>query len=212
MLLARCGPQYGRYDSQPAAGDTGPPKLQAEVYLFDARMHRKGKPTSFRLEVYQTDSIIALAGRAYLGKGALKGRLTADSVQLYFPGSNEYLYGPTENVLSFDECVRIPSDLNLLQIITARPDSLGGLGWASIHADYEDADRPRFVLTTPGCLWQMELIYDRQETGWRMRQFLFDDGRGTSVKASRRTYRDRVGVPSTKFQLRVPDDADHVTL
>jgi len=181
-------------------------KIVVEAYLFDAKLKRQGKPTSFRLELFQTDSVIALGGRAYLGKGALKGRLTADSLEVYFPSSNEYLYESLSNLFVAAECSRAPSGLSLLHLFTSLPDSLEGMEDVSIAAEYTDSKRPEFLISFLDCPWRIELSYDRQEAGWRIRNFTFDNGKDITLKAKRRTYKKKVRVPSNKFRLATPGD------
>jgi hypothetical protein len=206
-----CGPTY----TVPPAGETSTvrrgEKVRAEAYLFDAKLRRHGKPTSFRLEVFRTDSVIALGGRAYLGKGALKGRLTADSMEIYFPSSNEYLYEPLSNLFATTPCADAAFFTNLPGLFTTLPDSMGSLNHVLLKADYSNPRRPTFTLTWPDCPWRLELTYDRRDTGWRLRRFAFNNGQDISLKARRREYKRRARVPARKFQLTVPADSRRIS-
>ena len=181
-----------------------------EAYLFDAKLRRQGKPTSFRLEIFQTDSVIALGGRAYLGKGALKGRLTTDSLEVYFPSSNEYLYESLSNLFATAECTNAAPKLRLLHLFTSLPDSLAEMEGMSVVSDYTDRKRPEFVISLHDCPWRIELTYNRHEVGWRIHDFKFDNGNDITLKAKRRTYKKKAQVPCSKFQLVLPDSATHI--
>jgi hypothetical protein len=182
-------------------------KVEVEAYLFDAKLKRHGKPTSFRLEIFQTDSVVALGGRAYLGKGALKGRLTADSLEVYFPSSNEYLYESLKTLLATTECPSGDFVLNLLSLFNAPPDSVEELKHVHVSADYGQQDHPEFDIHVKDCPWRIEMAYDRQEDGWRIQEFFFDNGQEVTLKASRREYKKQARVPLSKFRLVTPDDA-----
>jgi hypothetical protein len=51
------------------------------------------------------------------------------------------------------------------------------------------------------------MAYDRQEDGWRIQEFFFDNGQEVTLKASRREYKKQARVPLSKFRLVTPDDA-----
>ena len=205
-LLFGCGPGY----KVPAAGGERKireeEKVEVEAYLFDAKLKRQGKPTSFRLEIFQTDSVVALGGRAYLGKGALKGRLTADSLEVYFPSSNEYLYESVSELFQTTECSDTDFQLTLIPLFKTLPDSVEKLKHVSISADYGNRNRPAFDLFLSDCPWRIEMVYDWKDDDWRIRQFIFDNGKGVSLKARRREYKKKARVPFSKFRLAIPDD------
>jgi len=211
LLMGSCGP--GRI-IRPASEERVAivqEKIEVEAYLFDAKLRRQGKPTSFRLEIFQTDSVIALGGRAYLGRGALKGLLTTDSLEVYFPSSNEYLYESLRDLFATAECTNTAPKFSLLHLFTSLPDSLAEMEEMSIASDYTDRKRPEFVISLPDCPWVIELSYDRRETGWRIRDFEFDNGNDITLKAKRRTYKRKAQVPYSKFQLVLPDGATRIT-
>jgi len=182
-------------------------RIRAEAFLFDAQLRRDGKPTSVRLELYYTDSLTGVSGRGYLGKGALKGWLTDDSLKVYFPSSNEYVYDALPSVLAGDSCPGEIPRLPLGGLLVTTPDSIGSLGDIELQSDYSDRDRPSFVLALPDCPWRIDVTYDRHDDGWRVREFYFDDGRATTLKATRRTFKSDARVPLTRFRAPVPPDA-----
>jgi hypothetical protein len=211
LLIGSCGPGYR---SQPAGEEKieiTHRKIAVEAYLFDAKLRRQGKPKSFRLEIFRTDSVIALGGRAYLGKGALKGLLTTDSLEVYFPSSNEYLYESLSDLFATAECTNTVPEFSLLHLFTSLPDSLAEMEELNIASDYTDRKRSEFVISLPDCPWMIELTYDRHETGWRIRDFKFDNGNDITVKAKRRTYKKKAQVPYNKFQLVPPASPTRIT-
>lgn len=176
-------------------------KITVEAYLFDARLRRNNKPTSVRLEFYQTDSVIAIAGRGYLGKGALRGRLTADSMEVYFPTTDEYLLESVANVLGAADCSAPIPSFSLLQLFSDLPDSLLEGSGIMVESDYSEERHPRFVVSSPECPWKINVEYSLQDEGWRIKEFAFDDGDGTTLTGKRRTYKREAKVKATKFRV-----------
>jgi hypothetical protein len=181
-------------------------KVRCDAYLFDSRLYREGKPTTVRLEVFVTDSVVGIGGRAYLGKGAVKGRLTEDTVKLYFPSSDEYVYEAVDDVITSSECPFSLNQLNIIELFHARPDSLDW-GELSIDPDYQDEDRPSFVIYRDGCEWQIELTYDFQKDRWRIRDFNFSDGGTFTLKGDRRQVKAGATVEANKFKVTIPHNA-----
>jgi len=177
--------------------------VRVEAYLFDAKLRRNNKPTSLRLEFYHTDSVIAMAGRGYLGKGALRGRLTADSMEVYFPTTDEYLVEPVTKVLGAADCSAPLPSISLLQLFNSLPDSMLEGSNFVVESDYSDARHPRFLIRSPDCLWEMNVEYALQQEGWRIREFAFDDGDGITLTGTRRTYKREAKVKATKFLVPV---------
>ncbi len=96
-------------------------KVEVEAYLFDAKLRRDNKPTSVRLEFFHTDSVIAFAGRGYLGKGALKGRLTEDSLEVYFPTTDEFVKEAAADLMSSFDCAGDIGSFNLMALFNSLP-------------------------------------------------------------------------------------------
>ena len=211
MLMGSCGPGRRIRPASEERVAIVQEKIEVEAYLFDAKLRRRGKPTSFRLEIFQTDSVIALGGRAYLGKGALKGLLTTDSLEVYFPSSNEYLHESLSDLFTTAECTNAAPKLNLLHLFTCLPDSLAEMEEVSVASDYTNHKRPEYVISLPDCPWVIELTYDQREAGWRIRDFKFDNGNDITLKAKRRAYKKKAQVPYSKFQLVLPDGVGRIT-
>ena len=182
-------------------------KVVAEAYLFDAKLRREGKVNSFRLEIFQTDSIMGLAGRGYLGKGALKGWVKPDSLKVYFPTAHEYLYKSVGELFGSFECTSDLPEIDLLGLFSALPDSAELDSRVVIDADYSNDERPVFLLSVSGCPWRIEITYDRRDPGWRIREFSFDDGNTNELSARRREYRDEARVKPIVFEAAIPMDA-----
>ncbi len=182
-------------------------KVRGEAYLFDVRLKRDGKPTSFRLEIYQTDTITAFSGRGYLGKGAIKGVVNNDSVLIYFPVSNEYLHASTATILDIKDCVNGFDNLNVFDLLTKLPTEIDIGSNLKISTTYSDADKPGFDLYNPECSWELFIKYDKRKTGWRAKSFFIHDGFDNMIKATRRTYKKNAKIPYKRFIINIPDDA-----
>jgi len=174
-------------------------KIRAEAWLFDARLWQKGKPTSFRLEIYRTDTVTALSGRGYLGKGAMKGTIKDDSLYIYFPRSNEYLYESASSLLDAVNCSGGRPYVDMVALLTQLPDSLDDLVNVQVTASYINPEKPNFILYSRGCPWELSLIYDRRKVGWRVKEFEFISGDGTRIKSRRRTFKPKAMVPLKRF-------------
>jgi hypothetical protein len=185
-------------------------KMVAEAYSFNARIRREGKPTSIRLEIYQTDSLLGLSGRGYLGKGALKGRLTSDSLEVFFPASKEYVYEALGDLLTSSECPLPLSDLDIISLFYSLADSVSMAGDLRVAANYRKADRPEYIVYAEGCPWQLELTYDKRKTGWRLREFDFTDGDGISIWGKRERYKSRAEIKPRRFEVVLPPDVVRV--
>lgn len=181
------------------------------AFLFDAELRRAGKPTSFRLEIFQTDTAMALSGRGYLGKGALRGRVTADSLVCYFPSTNEYIDEPVLNLMHALECEIAPKGINLVTLLDRLPDSTSLDPTIKLVSNHQDGKRPSFIVYVENCPWQMELTY-RQESiaSYRLDEFTFFDGKETRLKATCREYKQAATVKPDRFEVRIPSDAQRI--
>lgn len=214
VLLALCIGCGGSWQSIPPGqdGPAGRESVLADAYLFDCKVYRRGKPTTVRLEVFSTDSITALGGRAYLGKGALKGILTPNRLTLYFPTRNEYVDQPVEEAVTSSDCPIRPGDFGLSDLLSRRPDSLGfGAGIQVVRRNPTETSRPEFAVFDEACSWRLELTYDRQGAGWRLARLEFSDGADLRVLAKRRRFKARANVQAGKFQVEIPAGAVRVS-
>ncbi len=211
-FIAGCGPKFGAEPSADEYRASGPrKKVQVEAYLFDAKIRRDGKPTSFRLHLYQTDTVVAMGGRGYLGKGALKGLLTADSIEVYFPTRNEYLHEAVRDLLFTSNCTHTMPQLDFPSLLRSLPQEQDFGTGLIIRCDDSDRKRPRFVLTWTDCAWQLELEYDHRKTGWRLREVRFEDGDKVSFTAKRRAHKASTMVDQKKFDLEAGPGVTRIT-
>ncbi len=187
-------------------------EIVVEAYLFDVKLRRKGKPTTIRLDLYQTDSVVAMYGRAYFNKGAFTGRLTNDSMLIYFPATKEYLQESIENLfLSFD-CESELIGLNLLSYFINSPDSGHISQNLKIETIADDNNGRSLKVSSVNCPWRLILDYTMAEKGWRINNFEFDDGADVTLKGSQRRYKSEASVPASRFQIIIPDGSKKITL
>lgn len=207
LSMSGCG-----QDLRPIAAQERPavakPSTEIEVsaYLFDAKLRMEGKPRSFRLEVFLTDSVAALAGRAYLGRGALRGRLTSDSLLVYFPSTDEYVDESAIALLSASECLDSAGEVNLLKLFTSAPDEVLDSKRFFIAVD-TSGGRKSCQVSAGGCPWKIDLLYDRDGDSWRLRDFAVDNGRDIQLTAKRRTFKEHTNIDRSRFQVPIPATA-----
>jgi hypothetical protein len=172
-------------------------------------MFREGKPTTFKLELYRTDTLVGMSGRGYLGKGALKGWITGDSLKVYFPSTNEYVYESLVEVVERSDCPLPLAQFDVLSLLTTLPDSAVSPDAFTVIPDYDDEKKPRFLLesTSTDCPWQLELDYDLKDDRWRIRRFEFDDGKNLRVRGERDRYKSDAEVPLNRFEFAISSDA-----
>ncbi|MDF1544628.1 MAG: hypothetical protein P1R58_05950 [bacterium] len=201
-LLSGCGTGPNRTGEEQSALSRS--KITADAYLFDATLYREGKPTSVRLECYVTDSVVGLSGRGYLGKGALKGRLTRDSINVYFPSTNEYLSEKSGDLLiSAAGCAQVKAEADLLSLFSSVPESRN---WGETFAITRsgDDDQPQYQISLGDCGWEFTLEYRESDASLFLNKFEFNDGHGSRLKAKRRTLKREASVPSNRFQVDLP--------
>lgn len=206
--LVGCASVYqGADGGEVPAGKSAGGKVTADAYLFDTKTYRDGKLTSVRLEVFWTDSVMALGGRAYLGKGALKGRLTRDSLTVYFPTRKEYLEGPIHEALASSDCPFSLGALDILGLFMSVPDSNSFADDISLVSDYRKSERPVFTISKDSCDWWLKLEYDFKSGRPRIRRFEFENGESFRLIANRREFRSNRNVKASKFEVRIPSQA-----
>ena len=204
-VLAVTGCQSGRHGVDVGVTEQAlERKIQAEAYSINARLRRQGKPTTFKLEVYQTDTLLGLSGRGYLGKGALKGWVTSDTIKVYFPSTNELLYEPLIAMTGSGKCEFPLGGLSVLDLFAQLPDSVLAGTQLMVNADYSNPKRPNFRIESSQstCHWRLDLTYDQQKTGWRIRRFEFDNGAETTLRGIRERYRTKAKVALKRFTPR----------
>ncbi len=203
----------GGYGSQiTEENKIGQHKIEVEAYLFDIKIRRKGKPTSLRLDLYQTDSVIAMFGRAYFNKGAFRGRLTSDSLQIYFPASNEFLKESIDALFSTFNCQADLSGLPVFNYFSELPDSALSETGLEIKTLTNENKKKSFEISATGCSWLMSLKYQKEDKGWRLNEFKFDDKQSLRIKGSRRIYKSSARISSGRFELAIPSDSYRISI
>ena len=202
VMMTGCQVHHG----QPVSGEEvnrSKEKIIADAYLFDARLRFEGKPRSFRLEVFDADSIIGLYGKGYLGKRAIVGRLTADSLEVYFPPNDEYLYEATRKLLNTGDCITDLPAINLMHLFRTLPTDVFSDEQFTVEI-YEDGNRRVFTIFSAGCSWKLSITYQQEKKQWRIFKFMIDNGHDISLSAKRRVYREKAKVPLSRFQVLCP--------
>jgi len=192
-------------------------KVVADAYLFDAKIHRQGKPTSIRLELYVVADTVYIYGRAYLGKGALKARLTRDSLVALFPTEKEYLSDQVSEVISSEDCPdSVVQGIHLARLLTDPPDSESSLSEIISQGRSSDYGQPQnekkktnrkvYATIDSACKWILQLDYDTRANRQTLVHILFDDGDGTRINATLREQKPNSSVPKSRVTLDVPAD------
>jgi len=207
--LGCSGPGHG-YVSDESGSKQIEKKIEVEAYSFNARLRRDGKPTTFKLEVYVTDTLLGLSGRGYLGKGALKGWLRDDSLALYFPATGEYVSESLSDLISVSDCPIPIATLNAVSLFRTLPDSIALADGLEVLSNYKKPDRPEFVITAADCLWQFIITYDLHKNKWRVREFEFTDGATNRLTAERDRHKSRAFVKASRFDPTPPDGAHRI--
>jgi hypothetical protein len=187
-------------------------KIAVEAYLFDVKLRRKNKPTSIRLDLYQTDSVVAMYGRGYFNKGAFWGRLTEDSLTVYFPSTKEFLDETVEDLFMSFDCESESGGLNLLSYFMRLPDGGDVSEHLVIKTISEKENFREITVSSVNCPWRILIDYSKEEIGWRIDKFEFDDGKEFTIKGGRRRYKAAASVSSTQFRIKIPPEAFKISL
>lgn len=210
MLLSGCGASHKQIISQESKNAKASDKVTVEAYLFDAKLKQKGKPTSVRLFFFQTDSVIAIGGKGYLGKGALKGWMNNDSILVTFPTLQEYLYESIDDLFASFSCTGEIPKLHLMSLFSSLPDEILTLDDAIITKLSDNTKRPEYQIRFPNCPWQIDITYHLKKKGYRIRNFVFDDGEGTTLQGKLREYKDNSTVPKSRFLSEINPDMTRI--
>ncbi|MDZ4723066.1 MAG: hypothetical protein SGI97_04065 [candidate division Zixibacteria bacterium] len=188
-------------------------KVLCEAYLFDAKLRREGKQTSFRLELFVTDSVAGLNGRAYLGKNALKGRLTADSLTVFFPHSDEYVAEEIGTLLHSMACLSEGGGLNVLNLLNDLPDTTSLGESFSVRLNSEKEEEREYSIASDSaqdCNWRLDVTYSKREEEWRPVKLFFTDGNKHEFTATRREHRPQANISANRFVVNIPGDAGRI--
>jgi hypothetical protein len=185
-------------------------EVTADAWLFNARAYRDGKPTTLRLNVYRTDSVVGVTGTGYLGKGAFRAILTEDTVMAYFPNSNEYFLEPIDSLFGMAECGKELSAPNLMRLLTSRPDSNSIDMTAQAPYRMSD-DRWAYTVTWLNCPWRMVMEYERRDERWILDELRFERGDSFRFTSICPVFKSSQKVDADKFRVAIPPGAARVT-
>lgn len=187
--------------------DISDQKIETDAYLFDARLFHNDKVTSIRLNLFDADSLIGMFGRGYLGKGALKGYVRSDSINVFFPTIGEYLAERNSDLFQSMSCSTSIDEIDILELFHNTPDLvLEGLSYDVSETESED-DRKTFEISSSSCPWVIELIYDRDDDIWRIKEFNFTNLEKTRLYVKRREFKENAEVKLNRFLFNIPDGA-----
>lgn len=201
ILQTACTPPPASSEETVPTGE-----IVCDALLFDARLHRQQKWNTFRLELYVTDTVVGVSGRGYLGKGALKARLTDDSVVVYFPSTDEYLRDRISSVVSSAECIDDTMTIAVVALLNRPPAQLPNDGQVRYQRTVENNDEV-ITVNSDSCGWSAVFAYERDNGNSYLREIRFKDNVGNELKATRRELRRNVGVSSSRFQVKIPESA-----
>ncbi len=187
-------------------------KIIADAYLFDVKIKRGKKQNSFRLNLFQTDSLIALGGRGYLGKGALAGLKASDYSVVYVRTRDEYLNESVQELFKSFDCTGGLPKINLFELFNNLPDQVIDDIEASVLQVNKKDKRPQYQIRYHNCPWQLDLTYDQRDGKWRIKRFHFSDGDKTVLKGNRREYRSRSKIKSKQFDVPLKPTSARITL
>lgn len=182
-------------------------KVIVDAYQFEALFRQSGKPTTLRLELFCTDSLVVVIGKGYLGKSGIRARVSADSLLAYFPTRKQYVSDALPNLLSEVACDSNPPHLNLAALFRQLPTEESIPEPIRVIANTKNADHPRYLLFVPDCTWQMEVEYARSDTSWRVSSFTWQGIQNSTFEATRKNYRQRVAIPAERMRVVLPENA-----
>lgn len=197
-------------------------KIVCDAFLYDVKHVQDGKPTSIRLDCYRVDSVMGFAGRGYLGKGAFRGRVTRDSLVMYFPAANEFWAGRLDSLASASDdsgaCIATLQNA-LVSILDPSGATLSRESWLSTsegdtfsgspiseHSTQQGREAPVLRQYHKGPC-HMDVWYRTYQGIYCASSLEIKDGRGFRITGMLRERRFSVKVTLDKFEPRIPYDA-----
>ncbi len=184
-------------------------KDTGDAYLFDLKIYRHGKKNSVRLDIYRTGGKLGFFARGYLGKGVMKGVLTADSILIYFPTEKEFYAGPIEGLLPGNCMDGFQFDRFILDLFYQTPDKLEyALGDFYMTVLADKSKKKKYRLESKACPEQFEMEYDFKGNRFIPKKIRFDKADGSfKLISERRKFRTDIDLPDDKFTVEIPDNA-----
>lgn len=195
---------------EPGAESKSSDKVSVDAYLFDCRIRVDGVLRTVKVELYRKDSVVAIYGRSYLGRGAFRGRIADDSLLVFFPQSNEYLHEANDRMLIANECGRLLSALNLSALLIRPAEKIFVDSRFSVTTERK-SDRVSSTITSPGCKWQFRVDHDLASEIWQLKQMRLEEDGKLKFSAKRRTFRLRAEIDRSRFEVAPGSGASRIT-
>jgi hypothetical protein len=193
------------------------PPGKGDAFLYDLKIYHHGKKNSVRLDVYRTDDSIAIFARGYLGKGALKGLIKNDSIQIYFPTEDEFYAGPIAALINDPCAASINFERSILSLFRKLPTEIeSGLEDFYITIADQSSRGREFRLTSRECNQDIRLEYDFRNERYLPLTIEFEieprnpDEKPFGFSAKRREQRLSISIPAKKFELEIPESASRI--
>ena len=104
------------------------------------------------------------------------------------------------------------SGLPVFNYFSVLPDSALSETGLEIRTLINENKKKSFEISASGCSWLMSLEYKKEDKGWRLSEFNFDDKQSVRIKGSRRIYKSSAEIPSGRFELAIPSDSYRITI
>ena len=75
-----------------------------------------------------------------------------------------------------------------------------------------DEKRENYLISAPGCQWELNLEYDRSKPNPYLKSFKFKDNKRTEIRATLREFKADQQIPGERFYLTVPTGAVKLSL
>jgi hypothetical protein len=186
-------------------------KIIVDAYQFNAKLKRKKNPASFKLNVFQTDSLIAFTAKGYMNKGAMKGLMSPDSLKAYFPMTKEHVSEEISEFFASINCSGSAPKFDFFRLFSETPVFLKEDFNAFVEIVELNPNSVKYSIRFYGCRWYLDITYDRKNEGWRIRQFKFSDGKNSTLTGKRHQYNHDAKVKRSFFEYSVPFDAVRIT-
>ena len=188
------------------------PAGKGDAYLFDLKITNQGRKNSVRLDLYWNEDSLGLYARGYLGKGVLKGLVTADSVLVFFPTNNEFYTGQLSGFITEDCFENLSFEKIIIDLFGNTPDKIDyPFGEAYLTILEEKPGGRKYRLVAKNCDEYFEIEYDRKKGRFIIDQLSYNKEDGSfKLEAKRRKYRLNIGLPPEKFQVEIPQTATRI--
>jgi len=157
--------------------------------------------------------------RGYLGKGVMKGALSDDTAEIYFPTENEYFRGRLFELTGDNCALGIPFENMFLTLFRKMPSEIEtGLEDFFINIQSDTGKKKKFRLVSKTCGHFIDLEYIYADNRFILNEIDFsiepktDDDKLFRFSAKRRTNRINIKIPDKKFNLDIPPDAFQINL